>query len=133
MTTVDRKHSLVDGKPSVQSTLHRTQWRILHIMCITHVLANKQFIPHKCGHTPQAVMVALLTTQGTHICLILFLILRGGRVAFIGPNMRRDIVPWSIRWVTDMPPNAKLRENPLLPDMKALAETPNREGWKRPP
>ena len=54
--------------------------------------------------------VALLTTQGTHICLILSLMLRGGRVAFISPNMRRDMVPWSMRRVTDLPPNAKLRE-----------------------
>ena len=50
---------------------------------------------------------APLTTQGTHICLILSLILRGGRVAVISPNMRRDMLPWSIRRVTDLPPNAK--------------------------
>ena len=49
---------------------------------------------------------ALLTTQGTH----LYLILRGGRVAFIGPNMRRDMVPWSIKSTADLPPNAKLHE-----------------------
>ena len=30
---------------------------------------------------------ALLTTQGTHICLILSFILRGSRVAFISPNI----------------------------------------------
>ena len=53
---------------------------------------------------------ALLTTQGTHISLILSFILRGGRVAFISPNMRRDMVPWSIRRVTDWPPNAKMHE-----------------------
>ena len=53
---------------------------------------------------------ALLTTQGTHICFNLSLILRGGRVALISPNMRRDMVPWSIRRVMDLPPNAKLRE-----------------------
>ena len=50
------------------------------------------------------------TTQGTHICLILSLILRGSRVAFISPNMREDMVPWSKRRVTDLPPNAKLCE-----------------------
>ena len=53
---------------------------------------------------------ALLTTQGTHICLILSLILRGCRVAFFSPNVRRDMVLWSIRRVTDLPPNANLRE-----------------------
>ena len=41
-------------------------------------------------------------------CLILCLILRGGRVALVGPNMRRDMLPWSIRGVTDLPPDAKL-------------------------
>ena len=39
---------------------------------------------------------ALLTTQGAHICLILSLILHGGRVAFIYSNTRQDMVPWSI-------------------------------------
>ena len=56
---------------------------------------------------------ALLTTQDTHICLLLSFILHGGRVAwscFSQPKMRRDMVPWSIRRVTDLPPNAKLRE-----------------------
>ena len=53
---------------------------------------------------------ALLTTQGTHICLILSFILRGGRIAFISPNMKQDMVPWSIKSVTHLPPNAKLRE-----------------------
>ena len=53
---------------------------------------------------------ALPTTQGTHICLILSFTLHGSRVAFISPNMRRDMVPWSITRVTDPPPNAKLRE-----------------------
>ena len=53
---------------------------------------------------------ALLTTQGTHIRLLYF-ILYGGQVAFISPNMRRDMVPWSITRVTDLLPlNAKLRE-----------------------
>ena len=32
------------------------------------------------------------------------------RVAFICPNMRWDMVPWSIKQVTDLRPNAKLRE-----------------------
>ena len=53
---------------------------------------------------------ALLTTQATHICLILSFILRGGRVSFISPNMRRDMVTSSIKRVADIPPNAKLRE-----------------------
>ena len=53
---------------------------------------------------------ALLTTQRTHICLILSLALCGGRIAFINPNMRRDMVPWSITRVTNLPPNAKLCE-----------------------
>ena len=43
---------------------------------------------------------ALLTTQGTDIYVILSFILRGGRVAFINPNMRRHMVPWSTRRVT---------------------------------
>ena len=44
---------------------------------------------------------ALLTTHSTHICLILSFILHGGRVAFISPNMRRDMVPWSIKRATE--------------------------------
>ena len=50
----------------------------------------------------------LLTTQHTHFCLILCLILRGGRVAFVSPNMRQDMLPWSIGGVTHLPANAKL-------------------------
>ena len=110
----------VDRKPSLQSTLHKAKCRISS-MCITHVLANKQFVPHKCGHqsihhnnapgtTTSCDGGALLTTQGTHICLILSFILRGGWVAFISPNMRRNMVPRSITRVTDPPPNAKMRE-----------------------
>ena len=38
----------------------------------------------------------ILTTQHTHFYHILCLILCGGRVAFTGPNMRRDMLPWSI-------------------------------------
>ena len=53
---------------------------------------------------------ARLTIQRTHICLILSLILCGSRLAFISPNVRRDMVPWSITRVMDLPPNAKLRE-----------------------
>ena len=53
---------------------------------------------------------APLTTQRTNICLILPLILRGGRVALISPIMRRDMVPRSIRRVTDLPLNAKMCE-----------------------
>ena len=33
-------------------------------------------------------------TTHTHFCLILCLILRGGRVALVSPNMRRDMHPW---------------------------------------
>ena len=39
---------------------------------------------------------ALLATQHAHFCLILCLVLRGGRVALVSPNMRRDILPWSV-------------------------------------
>ena len=53
---------------------------------------------------------ALPTTQGTHICLIHSIILHGGRIAFTSPHMRRDMVPWSITRVTDLPLNAKLHE-----------------------
>ena len=90
------------------------------ITCITHILANTPFVPHKCGHQYILIMLlalttscdggALLTTQGTHIYLLLSFILCGGWVAFISPNMRQDMVPWSIRRVTDPPPNAKLHE-----------------------
>ena len=37
-------------------------------------------------------------------------LLHGGRVAFISPNMRRDMVPWSIKRVIDLPLNAKWHE-----------------------
>ena len=50
----------------------------------------------------------LMTTQHTHFCLILCLILRGGRVAFVSPNMRRYMLPWSIGGVTHLPADAKL-------------------------
>ena len=53
---------------------------------------------------------ALVTTQRIHFYLILSLILRGGRVALVHPNMRRNMVPWSIRRVADLPPHAKLRK-----------------------
>ena len=53
---------------------------------------------------------ALVTTQHTHFYLILSLILHGGRVALVRPNMRRNMVPWSIRRMADLPPNAKLRK-----------------------
>ena len=36
---------------------------------------------------------ALLTTQGTHICLILSLILHGGQVAYICPNQSNSTCP----------------------------------------
>ena len=48
---------------------------------------------------------ALVTTQHTHFYLILSLILRGGRVALVRPNMRRNMVPWSVRRVVDLPPD----------------------------
>ena len=68
-----------------------------------------------------------LIAQGTHICLFSF-ILRGGQVAFIGPSMRRDGVLWSIKRVTDLPPNAKLREvqqNTYGPMQPIRTATPN--------
>ena len=49
---------------------------------------------------------ALLTTHHTHFCLILCLILRGGRVALVSPNMRRDMLPWSIGGLTHLPEKA---------------------------
>ena len=52
----------------------------------------------------------LLTTQHKHFCLILRHILRGGRVAFVSPNMRRDMLPWSIGGMTHLPANAKSRK-----------------------
>ena len=52
----------------------------------------------------------LLTTQHTQFCVILYLILRGGRVACVSPNMRRDMLPWSIGGVTHLQANAKLRK-----------------------
>ena len=90
-------------------------------MCITHVFANKQLFPTSVGiNTFITIMLvalttscdggALLTTQGTHICLILSFILCGGQIAFISPNMRWDMVPCSIRRVRDPPSNAKLHE-----------------------
>ena len=66
-------------------------------MCNAHVLLNKQFGPHNLGDEYIAKMLlalttsynggAFVTTQGTHICLIISLILGGSRVAFISPNM----------------------------------------------
>ena len=39
---------------------------------------------------------ALLATQHTHFGLILCLILHGGHVALVSPNMRRGMLPWSV-------------------------------------
>ena len=81
---------------------------------------NKQHWSHKCGC--QYITIVLLTlitncdggaplaTQNTHFRLILCLILRGGRVALVSPNLRRDMLPWSVGGVTDLPPDAKLSE-----------------------
>ena len=55
---------------------------------------------------------ALLATQHTHFCLILCLILHGGQVALVSPNMRRDMLPWSVGGVTDLPTDAKLCKTP---------------------
>ena len=66
-----------------------------------------------------------MTTQGTQICLILSFILRGGQVAFINPNTRQGMVPWSIRRVTDLPPNAKLCENTHGLVQLIIATTPD--------
>ena len=49
-----------------------------------------------------------MATQNTHFRLILCLILRGGRVALVSPNLRRDMLPWSVGGVTDLPSDAKL-------------------------
>ena len=54
----------------------------------------------------------LLTTQHTHFYLILCLILRGRRVALVSPNMRRDVLPWSLGGgggVAHLLANAQLR------------------------
>ena len=59
------------------------------------------------GEAPQVDHVAL-HTQHTHFRLILCLILCGGRFALVSPNMRRDMLPWSVGDVTDLPPDAKL-------------------------
>ena len=56
---------------------------------------------------------ALVTRQYTHFCLILCLILRGGRVASVSPNMRLNMLPWSIGGlggVTHLPVTAKLHK-----------------------
>ena len=44
------KATRVDCKPSLQCMPHNTTWRISTSMCITHALANRQLVPHKCGH-----------------------------------------------------------------------------------
>ena len=46
----------------------------------------------------------------SHLCLILSIILCGSRVICIPPNLRRDMVPWSIRGVTDLPLNVEVRK-----------------------
>ena len=51
---------------------------------------------------------APLATQHTHFRLILCLILCGGPVALVSPNMRRDMLPWFVGGVTDLPADAKL-------------------------
>ena len=72
-----------------------------NVICI---VLNKQHWSHKYGcqyiqhnsalHTHHNCdSGTLLTTQHTHFCLILCLILRGGRVTFVSPNMRRDMLP----------------------------------------
>ena len=66
---------------------------------------------------------ALLATQHTHFCLILCPILRGGRVALVSPNMRRDMLPWSIGGVTDLPPDAKLCKMQQSVDCVSLTPT----------
>ena len=77
---------------------------------------------------------ALLTTRHTHICPILSLILRGSRVAFISPNMRRGMVPWRIKRVTDLPPNAKLREmQQNTHELVQLITSPPPKGRRFPP
>ena len=36
--------------------------------------------------------------------------LRVARVALVGPNLRQDMLPWSVGGVTDLPPDAKLSD-----------------------
>ena len=81
------------------------------VICI---VLNKQHWSHKCGcqyiqHNRLFTLTTncdggtLLTTQHTHFCLILCLILHGGLVASVSPNIRRDMLPWSIGGVTRGP------------------------------
>ena len=64
-----------------------------------------------CGHMYFCawVFAALVTIQRTNFCLILSLILGGGRVALVCPNMGQNMVPWSISRVADLPLNPKRR------------------------
>ena len=50
----------------------------------------------------------LLATQHTYFYLALRLIVRGGRVALVSPNMRLDMLPWSVGRMTVLPPDAEL-------------------------
>ena len=77
---------------------------------------NKQHWSHKCGcqyiHYNSAPYThhKLRRWSASHFRLILYLILRGGRVALASPNLRRDMLPWSLGGMSDLPPDAKLSE-----------------------
>ena len=78
---------------------------------------------------------APLATQNTHFRLILCLILRGGRVALVSPNLRRDMLPWSVGGVTDLPPDAKLSEMQQNADLEVKTnagghhDAPRNKAW----
>ena len=60
---------------------------------------NKQHWSHKCG----CQYIHYNSAPYTHHK-------SGGRVALVNPNLRRDMLPWSVGGVTDLPPDAKLSE-----------------------
>ena len=67
-------------------------YRLINNLCPTSVGINTFITIMLLALTATCDGGVLLTTQSTHMCLILPFILHGGRVAFISPNMRRDIV-----------------------------------------
>ena len=125
----------VDCKPSLQSTLHKTKMENFNI--------NVYYFPTSVGTktsitaTPLSLTTAydgamLLTTQGTHMCLILSLILHGRQVALaelLSPNLRRHMVSWSI---TRVAAGRSLTEKKSVPERvfpKKPAGTPCAQPW----
>ena len=53
-----------------------------------------------------------VTTQRTNVFFIIITIIYQGAASGIynGPNMQRHMVPWTIRLIPYLPPNAKLHE-----------------------